>query len=137
MISAGMQKIVEKLKSFFEKEKQIQMAFLFGSAAIGREISESDVDVAVWFKNKYSMKDVNRLQDEIEDLLHRNLDLIVLNQARPTIAWAAMRGKPLIIRDYRLFFSKLVEISVEAEDIQDFVIDLFWLREKARREANQ
>jgi len=113
------------------------MAFLFGSAAIGREISESDVDVAVWFKNKYSMKDVNRLQDEIEDLLHRNLDLIVLNQARPTIAWAAMRGKPLIIRDYRLFFSKLVEISVEAEDIQDFVIDLFWLREKARREANQ
>ena len=109
------------------------MAFLFGSAAKGREIPESDVDVAVWFEKEYSLKEVDALQGGIEDLLHKNVDLIVLNSARPTIAWAAMRGKPLFIRDYRLFFSQLLEISMEAEDIQDFAIDLFQRREKARK----
>ena len=122
----------EKLKDFFKEKEDVRMAFLFGSEAAGRPIAESDVDVAVWFGTKYSIEDISRLQGEIEDLLHRPVDLVVLNQANPTIAWAAMRGKQLIIRDYRLFIAKLLEISTEAEDIQDFVIDLFKLREKAR-----
>lgn len=127
-----MNQTFELLKEFFAKKSEISMAFLFGSAATGRQIKESDVDVAVWFGKEYSLEEVNRLQTEIESLLHRNVDLIVLNTARPTIAWAAMRGKPLCIRDYRLYFHKLLEISTEAEDIQDFNLDLFRLREKMR-----
>lgn len=132
-----MEEVAEKLKAFFEDRKDVLMAFLFGSAAAGREISESDVDVAVWFGRDYTIEEVGRLQSGIESLLHRNVDLIVLNNARPTIAWAAMRGKLLIVRDYRLYFSKLLEISMEAEDIQDFVLDLFWSREKIRKEAGK
>lgn len=132
-----MDELVEKLKNYFEEKSEILMAFLFGSAAAGRLIPESDVDVAVWFAGEHTLDDVNKMQGEIEDLLHRNVDLIVLNSARPTIAWAAMRGEALVIRNYRLFLNKLVEVSMEAEDIQDFAIDLFQRREAARKEAGK
>lgn len=132
MINFSMQEIIEKLRSFFEGEKGILMAFLFGSVASGREIPESDVDVAVWFGKEYNIHDVNKLQREIENLLHRNVDLIVLDQARPAIAWAAMRGKSLVIRDYRLYLVKLLDFSREAEDFQNFIFDLWNLRRKLR-----
>ncbi|MFH1826725.1 MAG: nucleotidyltransferase domain-containing protein [bacterium] len=124
--------VTNRLKSFFKKNKSIEMAFLFGSVAEGRAIRESDVDVAVWFKGKYDLKTVNALESEITSLLGRNVDLIVLNQARPTIAWAAMRGIKLLIRNYPLFIRQMLAVSDEAEFMQDFVIDLFNQREKYR-----
>ncbi len=134
MINLDMQEIVEKLKTFFEGKKEIPMAFLFGSAAAGREIPESDVDVAVWYGKEYSLQDTERLWREIETLLHRNVDLIILNQARPAIAWAAMRGKTLIIRNYRLYLRKLLDFSLEAEDFRNFIFELWTLRRKLRGE---
>lgn len=128
-----MEEIISKLKTFFEGEESIKMAFLFGSAAKGRQTLESDVDVAVWFGQEYTLDDVDKLQGKIMDLLHRdNVDLIVLNQARPTIAWAAMRGKPLVIRDYRLYLRKMLDFSAEAEDFREFTFDLWRLRRKLR-----
>lgn len=127
-----MKETIDRLKSFFETREEISMAFLFGSAAAEREISESDVDVAVWFGRDYAIEDVSKLQSEIETLLHRNADLIVLNTARPTIAWAAMRGKPLIVRDYRLFLKKLLDFSAEAEDFREFIFDLWSMRRRLR-----
>jgi predicted nucleotidyltransferase len=123
-----------KLSEYFKNQNNITMAFLFGSATTGRLISESDVDVAIWFDKNYTLDDINMIQGEIESLLHRNVDLIVLNQARPVIAWAAMRGKPLIIRNNWLYLKKMLEISTEAEDMQDFILDLFRLRQKLRKE---
>ncbi|MGB9613323.1 MAG: type VII toxin-antitoxin system MntA family adenylyltransferase antitoxin [Candidatus Margulisiibacteriota bacterium] len=124
--------LLEILKSYFEKKSEISMAFLFGSAAGERLIPESDADVAVWFAVDYTLDDVNRLQMEIEQLLHRNVDLIVLNSARPTIAWEAIRGKPLLIRSYRLYLRKLLEFSTEAEDFTNFILDLWSWRRRLR-----
>jgi len=111
------------------------MAFLFGSVSKNKQISESDIDVAVWLKDGYTTDEIDKLWNELELLLHKSVDLIVLNQAYPTVAWSAMRGEKIIIRDYKLFIAKMLEISTEAEDMQDFVIDLFKLREKSRRES--
>lgn len=125
---------IDKLRAFFELKNEIQMAFLFGSAATGREIQESDVDVAVWIKEGYSLDVIGKLQGEIELLLHRDVDLIVLNSARPTVAWAAMQGKSLIIRDYKLYFRKMLDFSAEAEDFRNFIFELWALRRKLRGE---
>ena len=129
-----MEDIVNQLKAFFESETAISMAFLFGSAAAGREIEESDVDVAVWFHNAPSLDNVSALQGKLESLLHRNVDLIVLNSARPTIAWEAMRGKQLLIRDYRLYLRKLLDFSLEAEDFRNFLFEMWAMRRKLRGE---
>lgn len=126
------EEIVEKLKDLFASKKEISMAFLFGSQATGKTTSESDIDVAVWFSKNVELNEIDRLWLEIESLLHNNVDLIILNQANPNTAWAAMRGITLKITDYRLYYSKLIEVSMEAEDMQDFAIDLYKMREKTR-----
>lgn len=127
--------MLNQLKHFFRKRKDIEMAFLFGSEARGRTMSESDVDIAVWVSDGSDGKIVDSLWQELEILLHRNVDLIVLNTARPAIAWAAMRGMPLIIRNHEFFIQQMLKISDEAEFIQDFSLDLFHRRQKIREAA--
>lgn len=128
------EEIITKLKKCFAANSDVSMAFLFGSQASGKTTSESDVDIAIWLLKDYELKKIDALWREIESLLHNNVDLIVLNKANPNTAWAAMRGIPLKITDYRLYYGKLVEVSMEAEDMQDFAIDLYKMREKARSE---
>lgn len=127
-----MTEYIQKLKSYFENEPKVVMAFLFGSAAKGREMKESDVDLGVWIEDGYSLDDVNKIWKDAEILIGKNIDLIVLNQARPTIGWSALRGKPIIIKDYRLYLRKMLEISSEAEDFQEFVLDFWNLRKKLK-----
>lgn len=57
---------------------------------------------------------------------------IILNEARPHIGWKAIRGKPLIMKDRRLHLKLVLELSREAEDLQEFVIDLWRWRERIR-----
>jgi len=127
--------MIEELKKYFSGQKDISMAFLFGSQAKNRGREMSDFDVAAWFKHDPSLDQINTVQRDIENLVRKDVDLIVLNSARPTVAWAAMRGKKLLIRNWALYLKQLLAVSMEAEDIQDFNIDLWKLREKARRAA--
>lgn len=124
-----------KLKEYFADKENVLMAFLFGSAAKGRQIAESDVDVAVWLREPYTMDDHFKINCAISTISRKEVDLILLNSARPTVSWAAMRGKKLLIRDINLYFKTLLNISMEAEDMQDFTLDLFAMREKHRLEA--
>ncbi|MBI5701306.1 DUF86 domain-containing protein [Candidatus Saganbacteria bacterium] len=112
------EEIVEKLKDLFASKKEISMAFLFGSQATGKTTSESDIDVAVWFSKNVELNEIDRLWLEIESLLHNNVDLIILNQANPNTAWAAMRGITLKITDYRLYYIDICKILLAGEDIE-------------------
>ncbi|MFH1542443.1 MAG: nucleotidyltransferase domain-containing protein [bacterium] len=75
-------RVFESLKTFFANKSEISMAFLFGSAAVERQMDESDVDVAVWFDKKYSQKDVDRIWLEIEQaVVRRNIERLTENVA--------------------------------------------------------
>ena len=118
-----------KLKEYFAKQKEISLAFLFGSQAKKRASQTSDFDIAIWAKESFSRDKRNRVWQEIETLLGKNVDLVLLNEARPTVAWAAMRGERLLIRDFGLYLRLFLRVSREAEDIQDFMLD-FWKLKK-------
>jgi len=121
-----------RLRRFFDGREDVRLAFLFGSVSRGKAISESDIDIGVWLKDGYSRPEIERLWEDIERECGRNVDLVVLNEARPVIAWAAFRGTRLKIASSRLFIQKMIEISDEAEFIQDFTLELFALRRKWR-----
>lgn len=123
--------IVALLEKYFSSRLDVRLAFLFGSAARGRLSRSSDVDVAVYFEGQYSSEE-NSLWRDLETLLDRDVDLLVLNKDNPTLAWSAMRGIPLLIRDYTFYLEYMLQISREAEDFQDFIIDL-WRAKRALR----
>lgn len=123
---------IKSLKEYFSKNDNISMAFLFGSVMTGKYSPEPDVDIAVWFKEGYTHDNTTRVWAELEDILHYNVDLVTLNEARPTIAFAAIRGMPVKIEDKRFYIDYMLRTSSEAEDFCDYVIDLWKWRNKIR-----
>jgi len=129
---ASSEDLAAKLRRFFDGRPEVRLAFLFGSVSREKAIPESDVDIGVWLADGYSRADIERLWADVERICGINVDLVVLNEARPAIAWAAFRGIRLKIDSNRFFIQRMLEISDEAEFIQDFTLELYALRRKWR-----
>ncbi|WP_026486295.1 type VII toxin-antitoxin system MntA family adenylyltransferase antitoxin [Caldanaerobius polysaccharolyticus] len=122
---------LETLKDFFKDKDYVLMGFLFGSAAKGKQTKESDIDIAVYLKN-YDESLVYLLWNQLEDLLKRDVDLIILNNANATIAWEAIRGQKIVIKDEQLYINYMLDVSMEAEDFRNVVYDIYRVRQERR-----
>jgi hypothetical protein len=139
-------RIVEKLRNYFEKRDDIVMSFLFGSSAKGHEGADSDIDIAVYFKpetnileweNASSQYDSEKqIWLEIERIVEKDVDLLVLNRAAATVADSALRGLPVIIKDRNLYMDFLLRITSEAIDFRQWVEGYWRLKEQRRRGAS-
>ena len=89
--------MVEKLKEYFGSREDICFAFLFGSHVLGKTFQESDVDIAIYFKEGYSFEPTKKIWGELEEILGKDVDLVVLNTAPPLIGYTAIRGKAVAI----------------------------------------
>lgn len=119
------------LKNYFEGRVDVAFAFLFGSAIRGKIRKEGDVDVGVYF---WPEKDIEweafgkvypgeaRIGLDLERILKKEVDLIVLNRARSILADEIVRkGHPIIIKDKGLFMDFLCIVSDEAEYVRDWL----------------
>lgn len=95
-------------------------------------MAESDVDVGVYLRSPYNESDRDRIWGLVEDITESPVDLVVINDAPPLIAAAAMEGQPLVVRDPYVELDTWLRISGAAMDFADFV-DSFWeQRERAK-----
>jgi uncharacterized protein YutE (UPF0331/DUF86 family)/predicted nucleotidyltransferase len=118
------------LKRYLEKEPSVVLAFLFGSFATGREMKESDVDIAIYLKEKEKRA---RIYRELCHILEREVDLIDLEEAPASLVSHIFKtGIPLAIKDERLYWELYLKMSNEAEDFLEFVED-FWKIYKAAK----
>ncbi len=126
-----MKNILETLEGYFKTRKDIAFAFLFGSAARGKIRQEGDIDIAVYFYPKEGLEweafgkiypGENKIALELERILHKEVDLIVLNRAKALLADEIIRkGKPIVINDKSLLFDFLCLISDEAEYMRNWL----------------
>lgn len=130
---------LKQLKKYFKKESSVAMAFVFGSYAKGRAMNESDVDIAVYFKPEGKRLEweedkeypqVDKIWLEVERIVKRNVDLLVLNRARSTVAFEVLQtGKELVNKDRMLYLNFMLRISWEAIDFMGFIED-YWAIEQ-------
>lgn len=75
------------IKKFFQEVEGIYCINLFGSFAKGTQTSQSDIDIAILFAPKQipSKLDLLYWKQELSDLLHREIDIICLNDASPIL----------------------------------------------------
>ncbi len=137
-------KTVTELKRYFENREDIIMAFLFGSLAKGKAGVESDVDIAVYFKPQTNVLEwetntyydsENSIWLEIERIVQREVDLLVLNRAAATVADGALRGIPIIIKDHSLYMDFLLRITSEATDFREWIEEYWSFKERRRYET--
>ena len=124
--------IYSRLKSVFPEQPIVSMAFLFGSQAKGKTGPESDVDIAVYLEPGYTLQGVYELWNALEDMLRKKVDLLLLNDAPPLLAWSALKGKRLFIREHDFYVRYMLDVSREAEDFQEYVLDWWRWRMKIK-----
>lgn len=132
--------MIEDLKSYFGKRQDVAFAFLFGSQASGWATSLSDVDVAVYFYPKRRKpieyeepiwyEKEGEIWGDLERLLKKEVELLVLNRVSASVAASAIRGIPLVINDWGLYLDFMLVVTREAEDYTDMLIDEFLRSQK-------
>lgn len=123
--------MIKILQQYFSKRRDIAFAFLFGSGAKGKMRKESDLDIAVYFQPERDLeweefdktyKNENRMALDLERLLKREVDLIVLNRVKAILADEILRkGDPIVIKDRGIFLDYFCIISDEAEDMRNWL----------------
>ena len=117
---------IEPLKNYFENRKDVAFAFLFGSHARGTATKLSDIDIAVYFypekrhpieyEEEVFYKGEDEVWDDLEGLLKKEVEMLVLNRVSASVAASAIRGIPLAINDWGLYLNFMLFITSLAED---------------------
>ena len=58
---------------------------IFGSLARGEELTDSDVDILIELDPGRSLLDILAIKQDLEDLLHRNVDVLTESAVSPYI----------------------------------------------------
>ena len=98
MISKNVQEMIPKIQSFFT-DKPVKKAWLFGSCSRGEETVGSDVDILVEYDRdnaRISLLTISSMMIGLEDILHRNVDLIEDGRLLSFAAQTANKDKLLI-----------------------------------------
>ena len=97
--------IIKKTKIFFRDHDQIIAVYLFGSLAKGTFNKNSDIDIAVMFKDyKDEMKvfDIRlKLMDDLSVFLDYDVDIIVFSQASLKMQHQIISGELIVGKDNR------------------------------------
>ena len=83
----------ESLRQVLQVDDRIAYALLFGSAARGDTTSFSDVDVAIGLRSgvKFDLHDIGGLVSELERAAGRDVDVVILDEAPPGLAYRVFR----------------------------------------------
>lgn len=130
------------LKEYFKTRKYIAFAFLFGSQARGKATKLSDVDIAVYFypekrhpieyEEEVFYEGEDKIWADLERILKREVELLVLNRVSATVSASAIRGIPLVINDWGLFLDFMDTVTREAEDFMEMTISDFLFEQKVK-----
>jgi len=131
---------IDMLKEYFGQDDRVLMAFLFGSCVKGRAGLDSDVDVAVYLKHHESAlpeeeaqrfsKTAQDIWTNLERMIGREVDLVVLNDAAPTVVVSALQGLPITIKDRDLYLDFLLRSTAEAADFREWVESYWQLKQR-------
>lgn len=107
-------KMIDGLKKFIAKQNYIQLSYLFGSSATGKQGPLSDIDIAFYINPKLNKKELFKkellLRAELNNILKTNklIDVVIMNEAPTTLNFE-------IIKHGKILFEKDKDLRVDIE----------------------
>lgn len=136
---------INALRHYFKNRKDVAFAFLFGSQARGTATRLSDIDIAVYFypekrhpiefEEEVFYKGEDEIWFDVERILGKEIEMIVLNRVYASVAASAIRGIPLAINDWGLYLDFMEVITSEAEEFREMVFNDYLERMELERRA--
>lgn len=125
-----MDTITKHLRQELEADQNVELAFLFGSYATGKNMKESDIDIAIYLKDKTKEKSVWR---KIQHAVPKEVDVVLLNDVPATFISNVLKtGIPLTIKNKKRYWQLYLTKSLEAEDFGDFATDYWRIVQRSR-----
>ena len=115
--------IENRIKDYFSHRDNIAAVYLFGSHAVGKERSDSDVDIAILFLSEetgHIRESIDNYLVDLSRLLKKEIHPVVLNHAGELLLEQILnKGKCIVVNDQRklaLFkiaaFAKIFDFSL-------------------------
>jgi predicted nucleotidyltransferase len=115
----NMDVITQEIREFLDKRGEVSLAFIFGSFAEGRLNTESDVDIALLFRVEPDISTLTDIMNWISNIVKRDIDIVVLNNASPIIRMQVLRkGRLLKKVDERIYCDFYLRTVKEYDDIK-------------------
>jgi predicted nucleotidyltransferase len=111
--------VINRLRPVLEDDPRIAYALVFGSQGRRAAHAGSDVDVAIGLARgaRLSAREVGDLVSRLEAVAGSAVDLVILDEAGPGVAYRAFRdGRPLVTRDARAFAERRARAILEYLD---------------------
>jgi len=114
-----MKHILEALRELLTGREEINLAFIFGSYVSGHVSDESDLDIAILFKQIPEITAINRIRDDISDAFKRDVDIVVLNESSPIIGMQVLKNGVIAVnRDRSIYNDFFVKTIKEYDDLK-------------------
>lgn len=113
--------MMDRLRAALEADARLAYAVLFGSSARGTVHAASDVDIAVGLNSGAHLHtlDIGALMARLEDAAGRPVDLVLLDEAPPGLAYRVFRdGRTLFSRDDRALSARRARAILEYLDFR-------------------
>ena len=113
--------MLEALRRVLAEDPRIAYALVFGSSARGAAGPHSDVDVAVGLAPglRLTALELGELASRLEDAAGKPVDLVLLEEAPPGLAYRVFRdGRPILERDRRAMVERKTRAILEYLDFQ-------------------
>lgn len=103
LTALGRKAILSKLKSYFKQDGRIKKAWIFGSFAREDDRPDSDIDIMIEEKDKksFSYFDLADVQHNLEQILHRKVDIGFAGSLKNGIAETIQQESQLIYENGR------------------------------------
>ncbi|MDH7552786.1 MAG: nucleotidyltransferase domain-containing protein [Spirochaetota bacterium] len=134
------EQLIELLKEFFTRHEHmwpVSMAFLYGSWAHDMQRNDSDIDIAVMFKenNPNEIFDyINAISLSLSDHLHRDVNILYIDDdiSKPMLHYnAIVKGEVLYFDDFTHYVDVLLKALEQMEDFSMF--GLSWQKQIAEK----
>jgi predicted nucleotidyltransferase len=111
--------VIDRLRQVLSSDSRIAYALLFGSRARGTPRPDSDLDLAVGLARRMEPLELGELVGKLESATGRTVDLVLLDEAPPALAYRVFRdGEVVCDRDPAAFASRKARAILEYLDFK-------------------
>jgi len=91
------QEQIDRIADLLDRRFGLDTLWLYGSEAQGTSRPGSDVDLAALFRRRPEPLEVFDARTDLEEILHRDVDLVDLDQTSPVLGMQVLRHGNLLV----------------------------------------
>ena len=114
--------IIKNCRDILIKYEAIIFSYIFGSFAKDNIRKDSDIDIAIYLKNNIDTYEYLHMKMELSEVLKREVDLVILNDATPLLKYEIYKNNILLFTNNKSIEGRYkVKILFEYNDMKRYL----------------